>query len=228
MNFENLVPWRIRHRVNRWLESSLRRRHTDLYKLIKFGRRNLNTPEYWNDVWRNDTTDRSYAALFDAILERVPTGARILDVGCGAGHLARLLRERREARVTALDFSAWACAQLAQEGFETVVSTLPTIPLPDGTFDVAIATEVLEHLDTPNATVREMAHVVRAGGLVMCSVPNDSLHPHEELEHQHAFTEASLRAMFAPVVEALEIRMGKMSSSVPSPYLLAAGRVVHA
>jgi 2-polyprenyl-3-methyl-5-hydroxy-6-metoxy-1,4-benzoquinol methylase len=228
MNLRALVPWRIRNCLNCWLEGSVRRRHTDLYKFIKFGRRNLNTPGYWDEVWPNDTTDRSYTELFGAILERVPEGARILDVGCGAGHLARLLRERRGARVTALDFSAWACAQLAKEGFETIVSTLPRIPLPDGAFDVAIATEVLEHLDRPDATVREMARVVRAGGLVMCSVPDDSLQPHEELEHQHAFTEASLRAVFAPVVEALEISTGRMSSSVPSPYLLAAGRVVHA
>jgi ubiquinone/menaquinone biosynthesis C-methylase UbiE len=204
MQFKNFVPWRLRHRVDRWLEKRVRPSHPKLYKLVKFGRTNLNTPEYWDSVWRSDTTDRNYSELFAAILERIPEGAKVLDVGCGVGRLSRRLRDECRARVTGLDFSPWACEQLAKDGFETVVSTLPTIPFPDGAFDAAVATEVLEHLDRPAATIREMARVVRRGGTLICSVPNEALHPHEELEHQHTFTQKTARALFASIAATIE------------------------
>jgi ubiquinone/menaquinone biosynthesis C-methylase UbiE len=200
-------------------------KNPSLYKLVKFGRTNLNTPEYWDGIWRTDTTDRNYLELFAAILEQVSEGAKVLDMGCGAGRLSRLLRDQRRARVTGLEFSTWACAQLAKEGFETVVSTLPGIPFPDSTFDMAVATAVLEHLDRPAATIREMARVVRSGGILMCTVPDDTLHPYEELEHQHTFTEQSARAMFAPIATAVETRSGTMQGH--HRYGLVLGRVIH-
>jgi ubiquinone/menaquinone biosynthesis C-methylase UbiE len=225
MQVKNFVPWRLRHRVDRWLEKSIRPGHPKLYKLVKFGRTNLNTPDYWDNVWRADTTDRNYSELFAAILERIPEGARVLDVGCGVGRLSRRLRDERRARVTGLDFSRWACEQLAKDGFETMVSTLPTIPFPDGAFDAAVATEVLEHLDRPAATIREMARVVRPGGTLICSVPDNALHPHEELEHQHTFTEKTARALFASIAATIETTTGAMPGH--HDYVLVVARLEH-
>lgn len=224
MKITSLVPWRIRYPIERFLEERLRVRNHRLYKLIKFGRANLNTPEYWNDVWRNDTEDRSQAELFEVILAQVLDGARVLDVGCGAGHLMRLLRDRKRANVTGLDFSSWACERLRAEGFDAVVGSLPRIPFPDGSFDVVIATEVLEHLDRPERTLEEMARVAKPGGLLMVSVPNDTMHPHEELEHQQSFTPDRLRALVARVVRSVEVIPTQYEGDEPR-YLVARAEV---
>lgn len=217
---KKLIPWRIRHRFHLWMEDSLRPVNPSLYKLLKFGRRNLNTPQYWDDVWSTDTLDREYSELFRLVLARVPERARTLDVGCGVGNLSRLLRDQRQARVTALDFSTWACEQLTKDGFETVVSSLPRIPLPDSVFDVAVATEVMEHLDRPERTLAEMVRVVKPGGIIMCSVPNDTLHPHQELEHQQAFDRDSLAKMLRRHSQHYEILTGKLYDGKQGEFLL--------
>lgn len=210
MEIRNLIPWRIRNRYAQWLEHSIRPHRPHLYKLLKYGRTNLNTPDYWDNVWKNDTVNREYNALFRLVLDRVPAGAAVLDVGCGIGNLSRLLRDERAADVTALDFSAWACEQLRHQGFRTVVASLPRIPLPDRQFDVAVATEVLEHLDAPEKTLAEMARVVKSGGFVLCSVPDDTLHPNDELEHQQIFTQDILGGMLARLSPDYEIVKGTL------------------
>jgi ubiquinone/menaquinone biosynthesis C-methylase UbiE len=105
-----------------------------------------------------------------------------------------------------LDFSACALEQLAKEGIEAVKSILPDIPLPDDTYDVAIATELLEHLDHPLKTLYQMARVVKPGGNILCSVPKDRLHPYDELEHQRCFAEESLRLLLSKISSDIEIK----------------------
>ena len=220
MSLKNLIPWRIRHRTDLWMENSLRPSNPSLYKLLKFGRRNLNTPNYWDEVWSTDTVDREYTQLFQAVVARVPEGSKVLDTGCGVGKLSRLLRDKCKAQVTGLDFSPWACGELAKEGFETVVSSLPTIPLPDNSFDVVVATEVMEHLDYPDRTLAQMVRVAKPGGIVMCSVPNDTMHPHEELEHQRAFDRSSMETMLSAHSSDYEILTGDLHEGDEGQFLL--------
>lgn len=46
------------------------------------------------------------------------------------------------------------------------------LPFDDGSFDVVVCIEVLEHLFAPLDAVREMARVLRPGGLLIVTVPN--------------------------------------------------------
>jgi 2-polyprenyl-3-methyl-5-hydroxy-6-metoxy-1,4-benzoquinol methylase len=188
MRAKEIIPWRIRHKYDQWLEKHLRPANHRLYKFIKLGRTNINTPKYWNRVWKTDSINRDYQELFQIICDHIPIGSNVLDVGCGIGNLARFMRDSRSAKVTALDFSSYACSILASEGFRTIISKLPTIPVPDESYDVAVCTEVLEHLDHPERTLAQMIRVVRHGGVVICSAPDNALHPHKELEHQIAYT----------------------------------------
>jgi len=220
MRIKELIPWRIRYRLDRCLEERLRPTNTGLYKFLKFGRTNINTAKYWDKVWRTDTSDRDYQELFQLICDRIPAGSRVLDVGCGMGILARRLRETRGASVMALDFSAHACRALAAEGFETIVSKLPAIPVPDQSFDVAVCTEVLEHLDHPERTLTQMFRVVRRGGLVMCSAPDDALHPHRELEHQTAFTRQRFEQLMGTMGDNFEVIQGRVEQSDQPNFLL--------
>ncbi|MBL1264997.1 class I SAM-dependent methyltransferase [Candidatus Methylomicrobium oryzae] len=192
-----------------------------LYKLIKFGRTNINTRDYWNNEWANDSVQRDYVELFKLILEQIPTGVKVLDVGCGVGRLSKIIREQKNADLTCLDFSDWACEQLEKEGFKTIVSKLPNIPLPDNAFDIAVATEVFEHLDNPEKTIKQMVRVVKPGGIIMCSVPNDALHPHEELEHQHLFTFDKIVAMLSKYRNEIITKTGKLYLGSEHKFILA-------
>jgi len=225
MGIKHLVPWRVRNATSVFLEDKVRPRSHRLYKLLKFGRTNLNTRAYWNQTWSTDSEQRNYDQLFKLIVERIPERAKVIDVGCGVGRLSKIIKRERDADLTCLDFSDWACEQLKREGFKTVVSKLPRIPLESATFDVAVATEVLEHLDDPVATLKQMARVVRPGGIVMCSVPNDALHPHVELEHQQAFTEASLRHMLSTFGQDITILSGDLIPGGKTQFLLGVVRI---
>jgi 2-polyprenyl-3-methyl-5-hydroxy-6-metoxy-1,4-benzoquinol methylase len=108
----------------------------------------------------------------------------LVDVGCGTGHLLLGLRERLgdAVRLTAIDFSAVAVARTRAlvPGARGVVASVYDLPSPDGSFDVLVCTEVLEHLERPHDALAELFRVVRPGGHLVITVPNGPLDRCEE------------------------------------------------
>lgn len=98
---------------------------------------------------------------------------RVLELGCGSGDLLQLLRELGNPNVIGIEPSASA-ADLARQrwGLEVVRGTLEEARLARGSFDVALAQHVLEHLPSPDATLAELARVLRPGGTLVLWVPN--------------------------------------------------------
>lgn len=101
-------------------------------------------------------------------------GQRILDVGTGTGALATALAPliAPGGRVVGVDASA---VMVAEAQRRAAAQRLPVdfqhgdaarLAFPDGAFDRAMANQVLLHLDDPGRAVREMARVVKPGGLV--------------------------------------------------------------
>jgi len=91
-------------------------------------------------------------------------GKRVLDVGCGKGRFARILKDRHpQAEVWGLDISAEMLRYVPQ-GIQTRQGVMTDLPFDDGWFDAVYATESLEHAVEIEAAVREMCRVVRAGG----------------------------------------------------------------
>lgn len=102
-------------------------------------------------------------------------GERVLDVATGTGLVARALVQRYGCAVVGLDQSpemlARARAQLkrdpALERLVTFVSgEAERLPFADGEFDHLTFTYLLRYVDDPDATLRELARVVRPGGRV--------------------------------------------------------------
>jgi 2-polyprenyl-3-methyl-5-hydroxy-6-metoxy-1,4-benzoquinol methylase len=155
-------------------------------------------PNYWNQVWdkENTATWRRYPGCFGRICWAVGHLNEVLELGCGAGILARQLLAFGNA-VTALDISEVAIAQLPKE-IKGVVSTLPDIPFSDDSFDVVVATEILEHINDDQACVMEAVRVLRPGGRAYFAVPNDCLGPEEEPEHVRKYTQETLEALLSP------------------------------
>jgi 2-polyprenyl-3-methyl-5-hydroxy-6-metoxy-1,4-benzoquinol methylase len=102
----------------------------------------------------------------------------ILDVGCGEGVLTAEWAERLgDGRVVGIDLddpklrAEWE--QRTRPNLDFVVQEATSLPFRDGEFDLACATEVLEHVPEPEATVAEMARV--ASGHLLVSVPREPL-----------------------------------------------------
>lgn len=115
--------------------------------------------------------------VVDEALRDAPHG-RLLDVGCGPGMLIRRLLDLRpeDFRITGCDRSAAMIdvAAARTKGFgdvEFAVARVEDMPFPDRHFDVVVAMGVLEYADA-NAGLREIARVVRPGGLVVVTMLN--------------------------------------------------------
>ena len=107
------------------------------------------------------------------LLELVPDGSRVLDVGCSSGYLARPLVERGCTVVgIELDESA---AEAAREVCEEVLvgdAETMELPFPPASFDVVLCGDLIEHLREPQAFLERVRPLLRDGGRLVLTTPN--------------------------------------------------------
>ena len=102
------------------------------------------------------------------LLDAVPAGAaRVLDVGCGEGTLARALRARA-AHVVGIDLDAASLAHAraaGSDGIEYVHGDVRTVPFELASFDAVVSVATLHHMDA-TAGLRRMVALLRPGGVL--------------------------------------------------------------
>lgn len=119
--------------------------------------------QYW---WSN----RYYALL---VRRYGPKKGRVLEVGCGLGHLLGFLS--RWYQVFGIDINAWALSEARRnvpEGHFAILSAEELRPFLDSSFQVVIAKHVVEHLTDPDRAIAEMVRVLASGGLLLLATPN--------------------------------------------------------
>jgi SAM-dependent methyltransferase len=127
----------------------------------------------------------------------VPEGAplRILDVGCGTGLNAQHLAAKGHT-VVGIDLSPVAIEKFRQKGFDGSVCDLErdgAAPFSDGSFDLAFASEVIEHIGDTETFLTEIKRLLRPEGVLLLSTPNSAFWPYRILsvlgrtpsEYQH-------------------------------------------
>jgi ubiquinone/menaquinone biosynthesis C-methylase UbiE len=122
-------------------------------------------------------------------------GERALDVGTGTGAVARaalpLLGERG---VVAIDPSIAMLMAGRRAGVEhAAVACLPDLPFVSESFDAVMSAFVMTHVDDPDAAVRDIHRVLRAGGRIVLSAwsPSDDEYSTTWSGVAHEFVDAA-------------------------------------
>lgn len=140
--------------------------------MIESGRRRaVGAPEHRYAIESTITGNRR------DLLERVPEGATVLDVGCWSGSIGRYLQRERNAVVDGIEPES-AMAARAAEAYRTVFPAGIERVLPclqqkhEGCYDAILLLDVLEHLTQPGTVLNNLRGLLRPGGVALISLPN--------------------------------------------------------
>jgi demethylmenaquinone methyltransferase/2-methoxy-6-polyprenyl-1,4-benzoquinol methylase len=144
-----------RNRFAQQLFTSLPPRYDRLAEVLSMGQ---------NGRWRR--------AMIDRIVPSSP--GMVLDVASGTAGVALQLASRTSADVVGLDLTEGMLARgqrnVAEAGLskriQLVAGRAEQLPFPDGAFDALTFTYLLRYVDDPQATLCELARVVKPGGAV--------------------------------------------------------------
>lgn len=142
---------------------------------------------------------------------------RFLDLGCGEGHFCQLLKQKGYySDYLGLEFSQEQVKKARRRGFAVRHANLnKKIPLPDASFDIILASEILEHIYDTEFFLEEIHRILKPEGILFLTTPNiASLGSRIKLlfgirpaaidvrvrntsGHIHGFTISDLKALFS-------------------------------
>jgi SAM-dependent methyltransferase len=158
---------------------------------------------HWDSA---DPTSSSYApaaqARYSLIVDRLEGAGDVLDVGCGDGFL--LGRAAAVCRRVVGIEPERSGAVLAREKLaglaacDVLLASGSALPFSSGSFDVVVMAEVIEHLEDPGATLREVARVLRPNGRIIVTTPRRlPNHWWDRENHVTEYTSEELRDLLA-------------------------------
>ncbi|MGD0003343.1 MAG: class I SAM-dependent methyltransferase [Anaerolineaceae bacterium] len=119
-------------------------------------------------VWRAGQ-ERRYEMVREAAGERMH--GSVFEAGCGVGsYLFRLQKEARQAVGLDIEMERARKAHLGAD--QVVCGVGESLPFPDGSFDLVLSNEVLEHVQDDRAAVGEIVRILRPGGRLVLFCPN--------------------------------------------------------
>jgi malonyl-CoA O-methyltransferase len=102
-----------------------------------------------------------------AVLSVLGPNDDVVEVGCGAGHVLKAVREARPGSTyTGVDISDALLARVPAD-VRTLRGSLEAIPCAEDRFDVAFSVETIEYSANMQAAVEELVRVTRPGGWVV-------------------------------------------------------------
>ncbi|MEA3506327.1 MAG: class I SAM-dependent methyltransferase [Elusimicrobiota bacterium] len=123
----------------------------------------------------------------DKIVKLSPpfAGSSLLDIGCGSGEILSALRKNiaenniSDVKLSGIDASHYmverAKDNLKNEEINISVARSEKLPFKDNSFDYVICSEVLEHVEYLEATLKEISRVLKKGGRFTLTFPNEDL-----------------------------------------------------
>lgn len=114
---------------------------------------------------------RYFAAL---IREHAPKdGGKLLEMGCGLGHLLGLLQDDFQCvGIDLIDYSIEQTRQNAPKAEAHQMDVSEITQFEAGTFSAVVALHLVEHLPEPEETIRQVNHLLKPGGLFFFATPH--------------------------------------------------------
>jgi ubiquinone/menaquinone biosynthesis C-methylase UbiE len=139
----------------------------------------------WRDVYEQEGLEGAiYRKRLDVVLRwidelAIPTGQKVLEIGCGAGRCTVALAQRGYL-IHAMDSVEGMLNFTQEHAIEAGVSSSVTtslgdahnLPFPDRSFGLVLAIGVIPYLQFPQKGLSEMARVLRPGGFVLVTAGN--------------------------------------------------------
>jgi 2-polyprenyl-3-methyl-5-hydroxy-6-metoxy-1,4-benzoquinol methylase len=185
-----------------WPRNQIRERRERSVKNIA----RKNTIEAFEEIYGDDNLYAEYLgperlAFYEEVAEAcaVFEPRRVIDVGCGTGHLlAALLRLRPEIEdAVGVDLAAAAIRRLQDllPNARGYVASVQDLDLGGERFDLVIATEVLEHLHRPREALESLKALCIEGGRLIVTVPDGARDDWEG--HVNFWTAVELQAFLS-------------------------------
>jgi len=109
-----------------------------------------------------------------SILRKIPQKAIVADLGCMSGMASAWYAACGVQTLHGFDVSEASLDRLRAKGFEGHPWNVDgeRCPMPDGTYDVVIAGEIIEHVVNTDAFAQELYRILKPNGVLILSTPN--------------------------------------------------------
>ncbi|WP_084594176.1 class I SAM-dependent methyltransferase [Arhodomonas aquaeolei] len=130
----------------------------------------------WLTAWLDRVLYPGYGSNWDdnlfreRVLDRLTGGSVVLDLGAGAGIVPQMNFRGHAKHVVGVDLDERVLENPYLD--EGCVADVGDIPFAKESFDLVFADNVMEHLDQPSDVFREVARVLKPGGMLLFKTPN--------------------------------------------------------
>ena len=172
--------------------------------------------------------DAGFDRIEEQLLARKDGPPRLLDAGCATGAMLEFLKNRGWQTV-GVEISPSAVYARNNRGLEVYNDSLENCNFPWGSFDVILASHLLEHLNSPAIFLREVMRTLRPGGYLILTTPNigsfqamffGSRWRSAIFDHLYLFSKRTLKAMLGSlgfIVEGVFTWGGLAAGTAPLP-----------
>src|SRR4030042_2058514 len=102
---------------------------------------------------------------------------RILDVGCGSGHMLEWL-SLYNYELCGVDISDYAIKCAKKKGFNVQCGELKDVHYPSAYFDIIVLNHVIEHVRDPFGLIKEIRRILKPHATVIIGIPNIESYDH--------------------------------------------------
>lgn len=156
--------------------------------------------------------------IFNGMVNGVGKDLQILDVGCGDGVISQPL-VRMGHYVAAVDLPTVATSAHKCNVSSIMAGDAETLAFADATFDVIIASEVLEHMWAPEAFINEAYRTLKSQGVLIIETP-EGLAGLNYDSHMNFYTVEKLEKMLAPRFASKQVERLAATGSAQTPTII--------
>jgi 2-polyprenyl-3-methyl-5-hydroxy-6-metoxy-1,4-benzoquinol methylase len=159
-------------------------------------------PDFPNEVFKN------HEKVYKFLLQFAAGRTNVLEIGCGTGYGTHLLAGVAQ-HVEAIDQSKqaikYARHNYSRSNVQHQVMTAERLSFPSDSFDMAISSEVFEHLQDHEAHIKEVARVLTPEGLCFIATPDPARSEGHNEFHTKEFPPEEMRDLMLRHFAAVEI-----------------------